>query len=68
VDKGTELQATHLPAETGRSSEAASLVPCSVCQREIAASVATWREGSDYVAHYCGLDCYDRWLSRSRNP
>lgn len=44
-----------------KSTEPASHVPCSVCQHEIPWSTAAWREGSDYVAYFCGLDCYDRW-------
>jgi Domain of unknown function (DUF3330) len=44
--------------------EPASYVPCGVCQREIPLSAAVWREGSDYVEYFCGLECYDRW----RNP
>jgi hypothetical protein len=45
-------------------SESASLA-CPVCHREIPVSAAVWREGSDYVAHFCGLDCYDRWRHQS---
>ena len=46
-------------------STSAAPIACSVCQREIPVSAAVWREGSDYVAHFCGLDCYDRWRHQS---
>ena len=36
---------------------------CGVCHRKIPLSAAAWREGSDYVAHFCGFECYDRWLT-----
>ena len=25
-------------------------------------------EASDYVAHFCGLDCFQSWLTASRTP
>ena len=36
-------------------------VPCEVCRRDIPLSEAVVAEARDYVAHFCGLDCYDRW-------
>ena len=41
---------------------------CSVCRHEVPQSEAMNIEASDYVAHFCGLDCYQRWLSASRTP
>jgi hypothetical protein len=46
--------------------ESASHLTCSVCHREIPVSAAVWRESSDYVAHFCGLECYDQW--RNQRP
>jgi hypothetical protein len=60
-----DLQPPSLPSESSRGLRAASYVPCGVCQREIPLSAAVWREGSDYVAYFCGLECYDRWRNRS---
>jgi hypothetical protein len=66
MDKSTDLQPPNLPSESSYGlRELASSVPCDVCQREIPLSAAAWREGSDYVAHFCGLDCYDRWRNQS---
>jgi len=50
VDKPSELQLPTL-----------SEITCSVCHREIPLSTAMWRESSDYVAYFCGLECYDQW-------
>lgn len=36
-------------------------VSCEICLKEIPASEAQNAEASDYVAHFCGLDCYDKW-------
>jgi len=37
------------------------LVPCEVCLAEIPRSEAKVDEASDYVAYFCGLECYDKW-------
>jgi Domain of unknown function (DUF3330) len=49
------------PVQLDVTAEPASHVTCSVCHREIPVPAAVWREGSDYVAHFCGLECYDQW-------
>ena len=43
------------------TSDPAAHVACGACHREIPLSTAVWRESSDYVAYFCGLECYDRW-------
>jgi hypothetical protein len=37
------------------------LVACEVCLKEIPMSEASNCEASDYVIHFCGLECYERW-------
>lgn len=37
------------------------LIQCEVCLNEIPGSIAATVEGSEYVHHYCGLDCLGRW-------
>ncbi len=41
-------------------SEAAS-VSCDVCLKEVPLSEAVIPEAADYVAHFCGLECYSQW-------
>lgn len=42
-------------------------VSCEVCLKEIPLSEAKSAEASDYVLHYCSLDCYDKWkMQRSQ--
>jgi len=41
------------------------LVQCGVCLKEIPTSEAKSAEASDYVAHFCGLDCYERWMKKA---
>jgi hypothetical protein len=38
-------------------------VPCEVCLKEIPRSEALNAEAEDYVAHFCGLDCYRAWAA-----
>jgi len=36
-------------------------VPCEVCLKEVPKSEAAMAEARDYVAYFCGLECYDKW-------
>ena len=36
-------------------------VACKTCMKEIPTSEANIAEASDYVAHFCGVTCYDKW-------
>lgn len=35
---------------------------CAVCLRQVPRSAAAMDEARDYVAYFCGLDCYDKWV------
>ncbi len=43
----------------------AEKVACEVCLKEVPLSEAKQFEAEDYVAHFCGLDCYAKWKQRS---
>ena len=36
-------------------------VTCAVCLKEVPRSEARVAEAVDYVAYFCGLDCFERW-------
>ncbi len=42
-----------------------SLVQCDVCMKEIPATEAKSAEASDYVSHFCGLECYEKWRKQA---
>ena len=43
-------------------------VACAVCRKEIPLSEAKTPEAvTDYVAHFCGLDCYQQWMRQSEH-
>ncbi len=44
------------------------LVPCHICLAEVPISEVIVSEAADYVAHFCGLECYDRWQKNPDNP
>ena len=41
---------------------------CNICLKEVPISEAVIPEASDYVAYYCGVDCYDVWRNQAGNP
>jgi hypothetical protein len=40
-------------------------VKCDVCLKEVPKSEAKMAEAQEYVMHFCGLDCYEKW---EKNP
>ena len=39
-------------------------VACEICLKEVPLSEAIVPEATDYVAYFCGLDCYDKWKNQ----
>jgi hypothetical protein len=37
------------------------LISCEICFREVPVSEAKNEEGTEYVMHYFGLECYSKW-------
>lgn len=44
------------------------LVPCRMCLAEVPISEIIVSEATDYVAHFCGLDCFNKWRTNPNNP
>ena len=42
------------------------LLACEICLKEIPVSEAKNEEAADYVAHYCGLECYAIWEAQQQ--
>ncbi|HUW26055.1 MAG TPA: DUF3330 domain-containing protein [Gallionella sp.] len=40
-------------------------VPCQACRKEVPLSEAMIPEAVDYVAYFCGLECFAEWKHRS---
>lgn len=43
-------------------------VTCKMCMKEIPISEAIVPEATDYVAHFCGVKCYDKWRKQPNSP
>jgi hypothetical protein len=43
-------------------------VPCAQCLKEVPVSEAKVAEAVDYVAYFCGLDCYAKWAKQEEGP
>jgi len=41
-------------------------VSCEVCLKEIPKSEAKVAEAEDYVHHFCGLECFEKWKKREQ--
>lgn len=41
------------------------VVACDVCLKEVPLSEAKSEEATDYVAHFCGLECFEQWKQHS---
>lgn len=41
-------------------------VECEVCLKEVPISEAKSEEATDYVVHFCGLECYEKWKQQNQ--
>ena len=66
MDNSTAFRRPDLPnAPSEELRGTSSYASCGACEREVPVSEAVVREASDYMAHFCGLECYARWRNRS---
>ena len=42
------------------------MIKCAVCLKEVPISEAKSHEASDYVRHFCGLDCFGKWREQDK--
>ena len=43
-------------------------VSCEVCRKEVPESESVAPEAGDYLIHFCGLACYDKWKQMRATP
>jgi hypothetical protein len=48
------------------SPPAETQVSCHVCHKEIPLSAALTPEGAAYVEHFCGVDCYQKFIAEAK--
>lgn len=44
------------------------MVACEICLKEVSSSESGLFEIDDYVANFCGLECYTIWKARTGTP
>ena len=42
-------------------------VSCDICMKEVPIDEANSFEAVDYVVHFCGLECYEKWRSKKQS-
>jgi len=42
-------------------------VSCDICMKEIPIDEANSFETVDYVIHFCGLECFDKWKEKKQS-
>lgn len=45
--------------------EEPELISCEICLKTIPKESVEHAETDDYVAHFCGLECYDIWVKQN---
>lgn len=43
-------------------------ITCEICLKEVPITEATVPEATDYVVHFCGLECYEKWKNKREEP
>lgn len=44
------------------------LVSCELCLKSVPLSESEISEAEDYVAYFCGLECYQAWINQKNQP
>lgn len=44
------------------------VIACEVCLKEIPRDLAAASESADYVHHFCGEACYEKWRASQPKP
>lgn len=48
--------------------EVQELISCEICLTSIPKESAQHAETDDYVAYFCGLECYEQWAKQNPKP
>lgn len=43
------------------------LISCELCLKSVPISEAEVSEAEEYVAYFCGLECYDSWIKQKKD-
>lgn len=66
MSSDSRVSLTGAPIESCEEDEECEMVTCAACMAEVPASVAKTYEGPDYVHHFCGLECFEKWRAQAK--
>ena len=49
-----------------RSETVSPQITCSECLKEIPLSAALTPDGEDYIGHFCGIECYQKFVAQTK--
>jgi hypothetical protein len=64
MDKSPKLTPSGAPVLACEDDHECTMLTCDFCLKELPSSKAIREEGEDYVAHFCGLACFEAWQKR----
>ncbi len=53
--------------DTHANSKDQELLSCEICIKEVPMMSGKALEIDDYVMHFCGLECFDKWHKQAEN-
>ena len=42
-------------------------ISCNICMKEVPLDLASSFEATDYVIHFCGLECFNKWKEKKQS-
>lgn len=51
-----------------QSDHECTMLTCDMCLVELPPDDAIREEAEDYIAHFCGLECLERWHQHHKKP
>lgn len=64
MDKMPKRAQTGAPVLNCEHDHECTVLTCDFCLKDLPGKDSIREEGGDYVAHFCGLECYAAWQKR----
>lgn len=64
MDKDAKLSPSGAPVLACENDHECTVLTCDFCLKELPPNNGMREEGKDYIAHFCGLDCFEAWQKR----
>lgn len=64
MDKPAKRSPAGAPVLDCENDHECTVLTCDFCLKDLPAKDSIREEGEDYVAHFCGLECFEAWQKR----